>query len=309
MPMAKEHFLYPETQPLFKKLEELCQRSGVSRAQGFEDWLGAMICSLAAETKEEEYLAVVERHKDGEYGRRGIDLMPQMFGELINAISREDNDVLGDLFQGAISYGENSLYLTPTPVAALMARMVMEVQERCGDNIAPTICDPCCGSGIPLMEAGKMSPRSELVGQDIDGRCAKITAINLGLRGHYGWVVCGNSLSGETQFAYRIGSFFNETANGLRRGVIRDVQPEQTPVGAVAVGTRRESGEVLGEQDVEETTTEAIAPTIIEVPQWLARLEGRLVAMEREKTALIEEPAQPASQRHEDRPLRQQRLF
>jgi hypothetical protein len=85
--------------------------------------------------------------------------------------------------------------------------------------------DPCCGTGILLMEAGKISPNSELVGQDIDPRCAKNTAINLGLRGRYGRVVCGNSLTGETQFAYRIGSFFNETPDGLRLDVIRDFVP------------------------------------------------------------------------------------
>ena len=56
--MAKEQFLYPETQPLFKKLEELSQRSSVSRGQAFEDFLTAMVCALAAETKEAEYMAM-----------------------------------------------------------------------------------------------------------------------------------------------------------------------------------------------------------------------------------------------------------
>ena len=127
--MAKEQFFYPETQPLFKKLEQLSQRSGVSRGQAFEDFLTAMVCALAAETKEDEYLAMVERHKRGKDGKRGIDLMPQMFGEMVNAMTQEDVDVLGDLFQGAVSYGENALYVTPAPVATLMSRMAMEIQD------------------------------------------------------------------------------------------------------------------------------------------------------------------------------------
>jgi hypothetical protein len=52
--LAKEQFVYPETQPLFKKLEQLSQRSGVSRGQAFEDLLTAIVCALAAETKEDE---------------------------------------------------------------------------------------------------------------------------------------------------------------------------------------------------------------------------------------------------------------
>jgi hypothetical protein len=59
-----------------------------------------------------------------------------------------------------------------------------------------------------LLEASNINPHAELVGQDIDARCVKITAINLGLRSRYGWVVCGNTLTGDTQFAYRVGSVF-----------------------------------------------------------------------------------------------------
>jgi hypothetical protein len=146
MSMPKEQFFYPETQPLFKKLEQLSQRSAVSRGQAFEDFLTVLVCALVAETKETEYLAMVECHKQGKHGQRGIDLMPQMFGELINAMSREDNDVLSDLFQSAVSYGENALYVTPAPVARLMSRLAMAIQDGDRDSTPPTILDPLCGA-------------------------------------------------------------------------------------------------------------------------------------------------------------------
>jgi len=114
--MAKEQFFYPETQPLFKKLEQLSQRSSVSRDQAFQDWLTAMVCALAAETKEAEYMSMVERHKNGQHGRRGVDLMPQMFAELVNAMTRTDADILGDLFQNSITYGEAGQYFSPQAV-------------------------------------------------------------------------------------------------------------------------------------------------------------------------------------------------
>jgi hypothetical protein len=112
-PLGKEQFFYPATPSLFKKLEQLSQRSNVSRGQAFEDFLTAVVCALAAETKEEEYMAMIERHKSGKRGRRGADLMPEMFAELVNAMSDSDADILGDLFQGSITYGEAGQYFTP----------------------------------------------------------------------------------------------------------------------------------------------------------------------------------------------------
>ena len=49
---------------------------------------------------------MVERHKAGAKGKRGSDLMGQIFGELVAAMDITDADVLGDLFQGAINYGQ-----------------------------------------------------------------------------------------------------------------------------------------------------------------------------------------------------------
>jgi hypothetical protein len=40
--LAKQQFFHAATQLLLKKLEQLSQRSGVSRRQAFEDWLTAM---------------------------------------------------------------------------------------------------------------------------------------------------------------------------------------------------------------------------------------------------------------------------
>lgn len=110
--MPREQFSYSETPPLFTQLEELARQSGVSRGRAFEDWLTALGCALAADTKEDEYLAVVERHKHGEPGRRGADRMARMFAQLVEAMERSDADILGDLYQGSITYGEDGQYFT-----------------------------------------------------------------------------------------------------------------------------------------------------------------------------------------------------
>lgn len=142
-------------------------------------------------------------------------------------------------------------------------------------------------------------------------RCVKITAINLGLRGRYGWVVCGNSLSGETQFAYRVGSFYNETPAGLRRGVIRDVPPEQSPIAVLSQRTGRDARNLLDDGDAHEADTGQPVPTIIEVPQWLARLEPGLAALERGQSDHEQKPLEQTQQMQEpaDEPRRQQTLF
>jgi len=264
--MAKEYFFAPETKPLFAQLDELTRRSGVSRGQAFEDFLTAMVCALAAETKEDEYLAMAERHKKGPKGKRGIDLLTEMFARLIVAMDKSDADILGDLFQGSITYGEAGQYFTPETIAGLLAGLTVGQADKVSERKPFLISDPCCGTGRLLLEVAKRNPGAELVGQDVDARCAKAAAISLGLRGRYGWVLCGNSLTQQVQFAYRIGSFFHETNAGLRRGVIRDVPVEQLPAAAC-------QGLFAKHEQADETTPRLLAG-ITEVPRWLARLEA-----------------------------------
>ena len=288
--MAKEQFFYSATQPLFKKLEQLSQRSSVSRGQAFEDFLTAVVCALAAETKEEEYMGMIERHKSGKQGRRGADLMPEMFADLVNAMSETDADSLGDLFLGSITYGEAGQYFTPESVTKLMAELSVDSDAQPTGDQPFYINDPACGTGRMLLEASNINPHAELVGQDIDARCVKITAINLGLRSRYGWVVCGNTLTGETQFAYRIGAFFNESPNGTRRGVIRDVLPEETPVPVIASRLRTDAKDLLEQAEPEATPTIPSLPTIMEIPRWLARLEPTLDALDQ---PVVEQTTKP----------------
>ena len=307
--VAKEQFTYPETQSLFKAIETLRQRSGVSRGQAFEDFLTAVVCALAAETKEEEYLSMVERHKKGRKGQRGIDLIPQMFGELVYAMDKTDADILGDLFQGAITYGENGLYLTPDAVTSLMAKLTVDPDARPEDGAIQYVSDCCCGTGRMLLEAAKINPEAELVGQDIDARCANISAINLGLRGKYGWVVCGNALSGETQFAYRIGHFYHEAPNGLRRGVIRDVRPADTPVPVIADRLRQSAGSLFDQvEESPEPPPAGELPQIIEVPRWIARLEKATAKLEEREPQPAEKSA-PIAKPCDDPPPTQKHLF
>ena len=219
--MPKESFLYPETKPVFDLIEETARRSGVSRAQAFEDFLHMTVCSLAGGQMEDQYLSTVKKHTGGKPGKRGCDSIAHAFGALVNAMEETRQDILGDLFQGSITYGEAGQFLTPQPVCQMMARMTLGEDDGQDKKTQRSVCDPCCGSGRMLLATADIQPHWEFVGQDVDLRCVRMTAINLALRNLYGYVIWGNSLTNEQRLVYRTG--FNLT------GFVREVPLDSCP--------------------------------------------------------------------------------
>ncbi len=228
--MPKEAFLYPETKPVFDLLEETSRRSGVSRAQAFEDFLHMSVCALSGGRMEDQYLATVKRHTEGKPGKRGCDSISQAFGTLVNAMEETRQDILGDLFQGAITYGEAGQFLTPEPICQMMAKMTIGEDEG---NDKKSVCDPCCGSGRMLLAVADLRPHWEFVGQDIDLRCVRMTAINLALRNLYGYVIWGNSFTDERRLVYRTGFDL--------RGVLKEVPVEDCPHSIQQIANEPES--------------------------------------------------------------------
>ena len=162
-------------------IDEAGRRAGVSRGQAFEDFLTCAVCALSAQQMEEEYLATVRKGYDkGKQGRRGIDSITQAFATLVHHME-ENRDVIGDVFQGGVTYGEAGQYLTPISITMLMSELTTGLDSD-EDHERRTVCDPCCGSGRFLLSVAEKHPHWFFVGQDVDLRCVKMTAINLGLR-------------------------------------------------------------------------------------------------------------------------------
>ena len=207
-------------------------KAGFGRGQAFDDFLHVTVCSLATGLMEEEYLATVRKGYDrGDQGKRGIDFFGQAFGLLVVLMEETRNDILGDLFQGGITFGEAGQFFTPPDLTELMAALTVvdggEPAEQPPGQPLPAeqlpaepvladeppadppseklVCDPCCGSGRMLLAAAKHQRGAVLVGQDVDLRCVRMTTINLAFRGLYGFVLWGNSLSGEVKLGYRTG--------------------------------------------------------------------------------------------------------
>jgi hypothetical protein len=226
---VKEHFFEPASADLVAEIDSIARRHG-SREQVFDDLLTIAVCALAGGTREEEYLQTVKPYIEGDVGNRAIDRLVAVFGQIVIIMDETRSDVLGDIFQGAITRGQNQQFFTPDPICDLMARLTDSAESREGASAGSadaaemkTICDPCCGSGRLLLAAARVNRNRYFVGQDIDHRCAKITAINLALWNLYGKVVWGNTLTNEVRRIYHTGF------NG--QGVIRieDVQAPGPP--------------------------------------------------------------------------------
>ena len=214
--IAKEKFRYAGTHKLCRLIDQAGSRAGVSRGQAFEDFLACSVCALSREQMEDEYLVIVSKgYAKGESGRRGIDSITEAFATLIHLMEETRKDILGEIFEGAITYGEAGQFLTPETLCALMVQLT--VDESRNDEL---VGDSCCGSGRMLLAYAERKRPKELIGQDIDLRCVKMTAINLALRNLYGYVLWGNSLKNEVKLAYRTGM-------NMAGGFIRFARPSE----------------------------------------------------------------------------------
>ncbi|MEZ6055466.1 MAG: N-6 DNA methylase [Planctomycetaceae bacterium] len=224
--MSKESFQYPGSQEVYKLIEEVSQRSSVSRAVAWEDFLQCSVSALGHPLMEEEYLRTIEKHKEGSVGKRGVDAIAKAFGTLVHQMTLEDVDILGDIHQG-IALPEHQQYMTPQPIAEMMARLSLP-EEQTGLEGRRTVNDCCAGSGRMLLAALKIQPHWHAVAQDIDRRCVMMCAINLALRNHYGHVVWGNTLTNEAKLIYETGrmQLYGNVIRQVNRVPLPNREPE-----------------------------------------------------------------------------------
>ena len=202
--MPKEQYAHAGSKQLMDLIDKAGNRAGLARGQAFEDFLTVATCALGTGLMEDEYLATVHKGYDrGDQPNRGIDLFTRCFAEMVNLMddTRERCvDILGDLFVGGISYGEQGQFFTPDAMTDLICRMTMPD----GEPAPRSVLDPCCGSGRFLLSAARRGAK-ETCGQDVDWRCTQMTALNLAFRNLYGCVVWGNTLMLEAKRGFVTG--------------------------------------------------------------------------------------------------------
>jgi type I restriction-modification system DNA methylase subunit len=178
------------------------------------------VSALSGGQMEDQYMAAVKKHTEGDKGKRGCDAIQDLLARLVMIMEETRQDVLGDLFQGAVSHGENQQYLTPGPIAAFMAKFALHAAREIGED-RPAVWDPSCGSGRLLLAAAEQRRDCVFIGQDIDLACVRMTCLNLALRNLYGYVLWGDTLNDEQKLAYQTGF------NG--RGFIAEIPAEDCP--------------------------------------------------------------------------------
>lgn len=197
---------------LIKQLEAVI-RFGYNPHDVFNDWLDLMLYALQG--SDPEYLAIVNRYKNNqEKGKREIDYFCKAFALLQQVMKETNDDILGQVY---MQWNQNNKFrgqfFTPKNVASMMAHITAPKGGK--------ILDPCCGSGIMLVEAIKTMTNEELdkavfYGQDIDLTCVKMCALNLLFFNVTGFVVWGDTLRMEVRKVY-------QTQRSYLGGSIREI--------------------------------------------------------------------------------------
>ncbi len=192
---------------------EAILRYGYSPFPVFNDWLDLMI--YAFERNDPPYLEIMRKYKnDQPEGKREIDYFAHALAHLQIEMKKTNDDILGQVYmQWNQSNKYRGQFFTPKHVASAMASML---------NPHGRILDPCCGSGLMLIEAIKVMDNETLdkavfVGQDIDLTCVKMCALNLMFFNVDGYVVWGDSLLLECKKVY-------QTARSPLGGSIRELE-------------------------------------------------------------------------------------
>jgi len=120
-------------------------------------------------------------------------LVQQAIGCYDQALSKEEpfKDILGILYEELASHGGKQLlgqFFTPWSIASMMARMNADPDHQTAGNGLKAFSDPACGSGVMLLaKANQLLEANgpdelrnwQFHGCDIDGICARMTAIQL----------------------------------------------------------------------------------------------------------------------------------
>ncbi len=168
----------------------------------FDGFVCLAACTLAAETREPEYLEEAKR-----WERPELVLFAQALGTLILEMeARPFEDLLGGHYmEFALSQkGQqwNGEFHTPKPICDLMARMMLgDIESKPADEPI-TVCEPACGAGAMILSlAEACSPeirrRLRVTAIDISRTACDMAFVNTTLWGVPTRVIHGNSLSME----------------------------------------------------------------------------------------------------------------
>lgn len=189
-------------------LEQVIRRTGLGYLRVFDAFLTLAACALSAGRYEALYLKEATR-----WQRPDLEAFTKAFGLLIAAMEGHlYQDLLGPTHEEWGSRGGKQIggeFYTPTPVAAMMARMALMDAELPEDRPLELL-EPACGAGgLVLAAAEVLATRGEppfrvrVTAWDVSHTAVMMCYVNLTAWGIPATVIHGNALSLEVWGAYR----------------------------------------------------------------------------------------------------------
>lgn len=147
---------------------------------------------------ERQFANLAERYADEK------SQMAKLFAIVVQALEDSQTDFLGGVMEriGSSNLGTDQ-YLTPTPVASSIAR-VLAVSADCEPGRIVTMSDPSCGASVMLIESARKfveagGRRSDvlLLADDLDANAFNISFVQLSFLGWAAVVRRMDSLTGK----------------------------------------------------------------------------------------------------------------
>lgn len=190
-------------QPGFRRLIQKIAFSHSSEAHVFSDFCRMVACSLAMQTREDEYLEVIRPYSQAHFR----DLSEAMALLILEMESHPFSDRLGESYLEIAAHSSKQTrgeFYTPQAISRLMARVSIDADAIIATNEPIRILEPACGAGAMVLAiAERFAPGHvdllRVTCQDINPVATDITLINTSLWGIPAEVILGNALDRTTR--------------------------------------------------------------------------------------------------------------
>lgn len=183
---------------------------GYNKWETFHDFIDLSACAIAnacditqKEVREKHYMSLIGKYKKAEQG-----LFPKLLAAFISELEKNpEQDYLGMIYNILeLTDKRAGQFFTPYPICACMAEMLTgNSAAQIEEQGAISVNDPACGAGATLIAFANKLKKEKVnyqynvlfVAQDIDPLVAKMCYLQLSLLGCPGYVVIGDSLTGD----------------------------------------------------------------------------------------------------------------
>jgi hypothetical protein len=148
-PGAEQH----KAENIHQVVRDLAKMRG-SVTEMFSDFCRMAACSLACQTREEEYLEIA-----GKYTRPELERVAHALANLVNDMELDPfSDLLGPIYMeiaSKASVESRGEFYTPPAVCTAMAHIVVNAKDGVEKGLPITVLEPCVGSGGMVLAIAK----------------------------------------------------------------------------------------------------------------------------------------------------------